>query len=1717
MLSSSRQVVRTSDGTLYAVINDGGSCEVWSSSDGSSWAEQDAADNPACNTSTGTRIVAVAVDSSNTLHFVYNDDASFTDINYIPFTTSDNQFGTEATAIIQHSATASYVDIDIAVDSNDKPHVVITNDQTGTDTVRYTNKVSGSWKAAVTVDSVSGGFRGPSIAISEDNIPEISHINSTDLDLTAAVGNVNDAASFTLQDVDANVLSGLVTSIGIDSSGNTWIGYVDENGATDFVTLVKHNDADAWTTWQAPVTNSNAGDEPSIAINGTDVYVFYDDENADVKYDKYTGSWLGETNLQTGTFQDVKAKWSYYNNNQGGSQIDYLYSDNTDVYWASLGLSTATGTPSIKTEDLCLAGGCLSFDGSDDDVVVTNASSIDLDAQLAGAFTAQAWIRPNGAGEGTGGQIFYKGTNTWLRVDTLSSGKLDIEASLDLATTDATLNVTSPVDDNRWNHVVLSYTDDGDDEITIYVNGNNVGSSTNGVGAPAADTNNILIGGNTTNNFKGFIDEFKIYKEERTAAQIKTDFVKGTSSLHGVQAAYGIRDYSFLSDGLVGYWKMDETSWTNDCATDTVLDSSGNSNNGDSCPNTTGPTGGAAGKFGKGGDFDGGNDYVQVPDNSTLDITGTLTLSAWVNADTLASTQNVGVVGKYRSQSGQLDQRAYLLYLNENTDKVGFVISPDGTTTPSAKVIESNATISTAAWYHLVTVYEPSRSMKIYINGTLDKEDTDSVPSSTYNSPAPLWLGLQFDTTNSELYLDGKLDDVRIYNRAFTPLDVQKLYLTGPGPVGYWPMDENTGTTTVNDRSGNGNTGTMNGSMTESDWVPGKFGSALDFDGSDDKVTISDSSSLDTNSSFTIESWVNFSVSQNSYILEKGTTGTANYYLIYYSSGPSRLRCGFFGGAVFRDHDFNWTPTLSRWYYIACAFDDSGNTVKVYVDGVELGSTAQTNSPDTNANELWLGRSSVNNSDTINGKLDDVRIYNYARTSSQIIEDMNAGHPAPGSPVGSALGHWKFDEGYGDTANDSGTGANNGNLAGSGGSCPGAAACPSWTNSGKFGKALNFDGTDDFISVTDTSALDMGTNAFSVSAWVNASNLGAASREINLFSKTSNYFSSPGWVLELSTYGGSATTYGFAFAITNSANFDDNNVNSRQGAYSTGQWYHVVATRDGTTQRIYVNGTLDGTDTHAAVDDTVDNSVDIQIGGKLGWQNIYFPGSIDGVKIYNFALTADQVKVDMNLSSAASFGNVADQNNEGFGGNPPIGWWKMDENTGTGSNAVKDTSGNNNHGTTNGSMTESDWVPGKFGSALDFDGANDYVNVSSTANCGIDWTVSAWIKTSITATHEITARSKSGEAEAENYNCELGILSDGKVSSVYEYGAGNNVQRDGTATVTDGNWHHVVASRNDANGTLYVYVDGVRQDGTLTGSPTNDPSGGTSSTQCIGGSNCEGPTFFMNGLIDEVKIFNYARTQAQVVYDFNRGQPLGYWKLDECSGSTANDSGFGANNGTITIGASGTNTSNGTCGGAAGQGWFDGKTGKRNASLEFDGNDDRVDMGNPTDLQLERTIPMTLEAWFKTTTDGNMTIFSKQDSSAPFSGYNLQTGSGDFLYLQLVNTYGTNMIQVNNTTPVDYNNGAWHHVAATYDGSSTAAGVKLYFDGANLPLSTSDSLTASILNSINFYVGSRNNAAQFFNGQIDEVKIYNYALTADQVKKSYNNGAVFFGPATGSP
>ncbi|GAH60739.1 unnamed protein product, partial [marine sediment metagenome] len=157
--------------------------------------------------------------------------------------------------------------------------------------------------------------------------------------------------------------------------------------------------------------------------------------------------------------------------------------------------------------------------------------------------------------------------------------------------------------------------------------------------------------------------------------------------------------------------------------------------------------------------FDGINDYVRCEDNDSLDITGNLTISAWVQRPSAGSSDEV-IVSKYNG--GDYSYR--LLFLD--TNYVRWWLSQDGTPGNSAYV-DSTLTITDTGWHFIVATFE-SGTLKIYIDG-VDKTGSSTGSITSINTTTePLFIGQE----NSNNYFEGKIDDVMIFDRALTAEEI---------------------------------------------------------------------------------------------------------------------------------------------------------------------------------------------------------------------------------------------------------------------------------------------------------------------------------------------------------------------------------------------------------------------------------------------------------------------------------------------------------------------------------------------------------------------------------------------------------------------------------------------------------------------------------------------------------------------------------------------------------------------------------------------------------------------------------------------------------------------------------------------------------------------------------------------------------------------------------
>jgi hypothetical protein len=204
------------------------------------------------------------------------------------------------------------------------------------------------------------------------------------------------------------------------------------------------------------------------------------------------------------------------------------------------------------------------------------------------------------------------------------------------------------------------------------------------------------------------------------------------------------------------------------------------------------------------------------------------------------------------------------------------------------------------------------------------------------------------------------------------------------------------------------------------------------------------------------------------------------------------------------------------------------------------------------------------------------------------------------------------------------------------------------------------------------------------------------------------------------------------------------------------------------------------------------------------------------------------------------------------------------------------------------------------------------------------------------------------------------------------------------------------------------------------------------------------------------------------------------WKLDEGTGTTTHDS-WGTNNGTLT-----NNPTWVTSGCVSGN------------CLSFDGTDDYVDCGNGSSLNIsDNTI--TISAWAKRSTlSSTQRIVHKGGQGNVFLDYNLTFGAANVVYFGANKT--TSTINSVSTTNTFISTSAWYYIVGTWDGSS----YKIYINGTSEVVGVAEAVTNT--NNNNFQIGQRNDNQQRFNGLIDDVKIYNQALSTSEIKQNYYSG-----------
>ena len=434
---------------------------------------------------------------------------------------------------------------------------------------------------------------------------------------------------------------------------------------------------------------------------------------------------------------------------------------------------------------------------------------------------------------------------------------------------------------------------------------------------------------------------------------------------------------------LQAHWKLDEDSNV------TAHDETSNDNDGTLAGDPTPTWVVDGGRYSGALQFDGVDDWVDVPYNASLNPFD-FTVSLWMKADPPDPSNHRTLVSGAdpwaTNDPPNIHITGYWLTVGPGTDKLHFFTGRGGDPYWD-KLIADNYDVPFYAWTHVAFTFEATSGpdeegrytgiKKIFANGKeIERDEAAEYIPMEFNETQP--QGLRMGNVNWRndgiQFYQGDMDEVWIYDRALNDGEIFQL----AGPAAHWKLDEEDGVTTFKDETGHFD-GTLT-NMEATQWCDGWQGGALEFDGVDDYVSM-DNVVNPYNDSFSAFAWVRLDaqdgdisqtiLQQENKVEDQNETVGRSW--LYRDSATDKL-ASYLGGE----------PTLSNmavfantfeWHHVGMTFD--GTTVRLYIDGQKNGADNDI-SVEAATGDMRLGAQKVPaNSDFAywDGLIDEVRIY----------------------------------------------------------------------------------------------------------------------------------------------------------------------------------------------------------------------------------------------------------------------------------------------------------------------------------------------------------------------------------------------------------------------------------------------------------------------------------------------------------------------------------------------------------------------------------------------------------------------------------------------------------------------------------------------------------------------------------------------------------------------
>ncbi|MFA6065419.1 MAG: LamG domain-containing protein [archaeon] len=610
----------------------------------------------------------------------------------------------------------------------------------------------------------------------------------------------------------------------------------------------------------------------------------------------------------------------------------------------------------------------------------------------------------------------------------------------------------------------------------------------------------------------------------------------------------------------------------------------------------------------------------------------------------------------------------------------------------------------------------------------------------------------------------------------------------------------------------------------------------------------------------------------------------------------------------------------------------------------------------------------------------------------------------------------------------------------------------------KVNKALSFNGTDDYISISDT-----GTNwstPKSISLWLKINGDYTDDRG-TIFEKTG---------IAYITYTGvsNARVIETYHAGTSPEGYD-----SSTATLLDNTWYHVAYVLDAgnNEMKVYLNGDLDST---TSVTGTVGTNTSPIYSGRASLVYRFAPISLDDLRIYDQALDQNEILAIYNSGSGT-------ESESGSLNTNLVAHYLMNDDAGD--KVVVDSKGTND-GTSVRDTNE--MTSSKIGKALSFNGSTDYIATPDNSSLSLyqnSFSICGWVKTGAGGSEYqsmVMVRNSAGSDDSI-----LGgflMYPDGRIRwDTQDYGDHSVFSIN---PVNDSAWHYVCGTYAETNHLTKLYVDGVYQ-GEQTATRFTDAS----DKQVTFGWNGWGQVF--SGSIDDVRIYdrNLSSTEIAALYNSGSGTESESGSLG--TGLVAHYTMNDDVNPTAVLDSSGNNLA-----GAAQQNTNVLTTSKIGKALSFNGSSDYVTSSAIPGTYTEFSISL----WFKSTlgsegSDWQQPLIHWGAASSP--RIYLRFESGSRIYLDALPDSSGKVYwdgkEIGGAFPggVDgdgiipaFNAGTWHHVVIT----------------GNAPESFTDEVLL-------IGTGNPTHSGTYWEGEIDDVRIYSRDLNSSEILALYNSGS----------